>query len=57
MKKCKVGILGVGRGMTVWNYCKIAENAEVVAVCDSCGDRLENAKKNINSEKVTFYND
>lgn len=55
MSKCKVGILGVGRGMTVWSYCLNADNAEVVAICDSCNNRLENAKKQINSESVKFY--
>jgi len=34
MKKVKVGVFGVGRGGSMMGYCKRAENAELVAVCD-----------------------
>lgn len=34
MKKVKLGVFGVGRGGFAYDYCKNAENAELVAVCD-----------------------
>lgn len=34
MKKNKVGVLGAYRGSSMINYCSVANNAEVVAICD-----------------------
>ena len=34
MKKVRIGVLGVYRGTSMIHYCKIADNAEVVAICD-----------------------
>ena len=33
-RKIKVGVLGGFRGGSMIRYCKQAENAEVVAICD-----------------------
>ena len=30
----KIGVMGGFRGTDMINYCEIAENAEVVAICD-----------------------
>ena len=30
--KVKIGVIGVGRGRSMINYCKMAQNAELVAV-------------------------
>ena len=57
MKKCRVGLIGIGRGSMLWQYCKAAENAEIVAVCDKWQEGLEQAKKNIDDENVTYYTD
>ena len=57
MKKCRVGLLGVGRGGMLWKYCKAAGNAEIVAVCDKWQEGLERAKKDIQDENVTYYTD
>ena len=32
--KVKIGVLGAYRGTSMINYCEIANNAEVVAICD-----------------------
>lgn len=57
MKKCRIGVVGVGRGMMMWKYCQDAENAEIVAICDKWEDGLNNAKAKIGNDKVTYYTD
>ena len=41
MKKIKIGVLGGYRGTSMINYCKAADNAEVVAICDNAPHVLE----------------
>ena len=41
MKKIKVGVLGAYRGTGMINYCKAADNAELVAICDKYAPALE----------------
>ena len=48
-KKIKVGLFGVGRGMFLWKYCKNAENAELVAICDKNETAIEKAKEELAS--------
>lgn len=33
-RKVKIGVLGGGRGHSMMDYCAIADNAELVAICD-----------------------
>lgn len=55
MKKVKIGVLGGYRGTGMINYCKIADNAEVVAICDNNAEVLEEQKKRCNGYDVKFY--
>ena len=55
MKKCRIGVVGVGRGSMMWKYCQDAENAQIVAICDKWEEGLEKAKAQINSDSVTYY--
>ena len=41
MKKIRIGVLGAYRGTSMINYCKKAENAEIVAICDKSPSVLE----------------
>ena len=55
MKKIKIGVMGVYRGTSMINYCKLAENAEVVAICDKWKEGVEKQKE-INKEyDITYY--
>ena len=45
MKKIRVGVLGAFRGTSMINYCKIADNAEVVAICDKWKEGLDTQKE------------
>lgn len=55
MKKIKVGVLGGYRGSSMINYCRQADNACVVAICDKSKEVLEKQKENLSDENVVFY--
>ncbi len=55
MKKVKIGVLGAYRGSSMIRYCKIADNAELVAICDSFKPALEKQKAQDESGKIVFY--
>ena len=55
MKKVRIGVLGGYRGTSMINYCKRADNAEVVAICDKLPEVLEAQRKNAEGLNITFY--
>jgi predicted dehydrogenase len=55
MKKLRIGVMGVGRGKTMINYCKEAGNAELVAICDKWDEGLNKARKELNNDSITYY--
>lgn len=55
MKKVKIGVLGAYRGTSLINYCKIADNAEVVAICDKNEDTIARHKEMVGGNKITYY--
>ena len=55
MKKVKVGVFGVGRGGSMMGYCKRAENAELVAVCDQWEEGLLKKKKDFGDDAISYY--
>lgn len=55
MKKLRIGVVGVGRGASMMKYCKLADNAELVAVCDNWVDGLRAKEKEMSDSGVTFY--
>lgn len=57
MDKCRIGVIGVGRGAMMWRYCRDAENAEIVAICDKWEHGLEKAKKELGTEKISYFTD
>ena len=57
MTKIRVGVMGVGRGRTMIDYCRRAGNAELVAICDFWAEGLEKAKQEINDSHVAYYLD
>ena len=54
MKKVKVGVVGVGRGQTMIQYCETSSHAEVVAICDKWEEGLARCKKK-HGDAVTYY--
>ena len=56
MRKIKIGVLGAYRGSSMINYCKIANNAEVVAICDKWQEAIDIQKENAKGLNITFYN-
>lgn len=55
MKTIKIGIFGLGRGSTFYNSI-LANNGDIVAVCDNNPQKLQEAKKLLNNE-VALYSD
>ena len=55
MKKIRVGVLGGYRGTSMINYCKNADNAEVVAICDKVPEVLEAQRQNAQGLDIAFY--
>ncbi|MDO4618905.1 MAG: Gfo/Idh/MocA family oxidoreductase [Clostridia bacterium] len=56
-KKVRVGVLGGYRGASMINYCKRADNAEVVAICDNAPDVLDAQKEYAKGMDIAFYAD
>lgn len=52
-RKVKVGVLGAGRGGSMIRYCELAENAELVAICDKWEPSLEPHK----GKGIALYTD
>lgn len=57
MKKIKIGVLGMYRGSTMIHYCKKADNAELVAICDKWVEGIDKAKKINDDPNITYYYD
>lgn len=55
MRKIRVGVLGLYRGASMIKYCKVAENAELVAICDKWREGLERVKANNEGLGISFY--
>lgn len=55
MKKVKIGVVGGFRGTSMINYCKIADSAEVVAICDNNPDVLSVQKEKCEGLDIAFY--
>ena len=55
MKKVKIGVMGVYRGTSMINYCTLAENAEIVAICDKWKEGVEKQKEINKDYDITYY--
>ena len=55
MEKVRIGVLGAYRGTGMINYCKAAQNAEVVAICDKWTEGLERQKEQNVGLDITYY--
>lgn len=51
----KVGVLGVGRGRSMVEYCRSVKGAKTVAICDNYIPMLDLAKRDYEGEGITFY--
>ena len=55
MEKVRVGVLGAFRGTSMINYCKIADNAEAVAICDKWKEGLDIQKKTNEGLNISYF--
>ena len=56
MEKIRIGVLGAWRGRSMIKYARLAENAELVAICDKSREALDRQKE-VCGENVTYYTD
>ncbi len=59
MKKIRIGVIGVGRGGSMIKYCKTAEHAELVAICDRWEEGLQRQQEKDRAEdlNIAYYTD
>ena len=55
MKKVRIGVLGAYRGTSMINYCKRADHAEVVAICDKSPEALDGQRADAEGLDIAFY--
>ena len=55
MRKIRVGVIGGYRGASMINYCKRADHAEVVAICDKSPEVLDAQRDAAEGLNITFY--
>ena len=55
MSKVRIGVVGTQRGSSMIEYCKSAENAEVVAICDKVPELIDRQKEETKGLDITFY--
>ena len=55
MKKVRIGVLGAYRGTSMINYCKRADHAEVVAICDKSPEALDAQRAAAEGMDIAFY--
>ena len=55
MKKVRIGVLGAYRGTSMINYCKRADHAEVVAICDKNAEALDAQRAAAAGMDIAFY--
>ena len=55
MRKVRIGVLGAYRGTSMINYCKRADHAEVVAICDKSPEALDAQRAAAEGLDIAFY--
>ena len=55
MEKLRIGVMGGYRGTSMINYCRIADNARVVAICDKNEEVIQRQKENLKDDSITYY--
>jgi len=55
MQKIKIGVMGIGRGTAMINYCKAVGDVELVAICDSWEQGLLAKKEELDNDGITCY--
>lgn len=56
-KKLRIGVVGVGRGASMMNYCRASDNAVLVAICDKWVEGIDAKKNEYAGEDIGFYTD
>lgn len=57
MKKVRIGVIGVGRGSSMIDYCISVGNAELVAICDKWEEGLARQQRQHPDLNIAYYTD
>ena len=57
MEKVRIGVMGAYRGTSMINYCKQADNAQIVAICDKWAEGLDRQRAALNDPAIAYYTD
>lgn len=57
MKKIRIGVFGAGRGSSMINYCKSANHAQLVAICDKWEEGLRRHRDRNPELDIAYYTD
>lgn len=57
MATVKIGVIGVGRGTTMINFCEHYEGAEIVAICDKWIEGLKRNEEKLKEHNISYYTD
>ena len=55
MKKIRIGVFGGGRGSSMIQYARIAQDTELVAICDKYPDVIEKQKQLCGTDGIAYY--
>ncbi len=55
MKKFRLGVFGIYRGIAYANATRFSEDVELVAICDKLEDQIEKAKLRLKNDNITYY--
>ena len=55
MEKVRIGVMGAYRGSSMIEYCRHANNAEVVAICGKHAETLEGQTKKLGTDGIAYY--
>ncbi len=55
--KCKIGVVGIGRGAMMFRYCRDADNAQLTAICDCWAEGLDRVKAELHDDTIAYDTD
>ena len=57
MNPIRVGVVGVGRGKSMIEYCLAAGDAQLVAICDKWEEGLRRQQEKHPEAQIAYYTD
>ncbi len=55
MEKIRIGVMGAYRGNSMINYCRLAQDVRLVAICDKNGEALQRVRDALGDDGIAYY--